>query len=85
MSADLEKILRSQQAGGTPATVKVLVALAQAKPSQALLGRLERLGLTVESAVGNKLTGSIPRDRLAALRRDSDVSEVEESVRLGPH
>jgi hypothetical protein len=63
----------------------VLVALRAGGVDQDAREHLESLGLVIERIVQNKVIGSIPTARLAELRRDPLVGQVDVSTRLRPH
>lgn len=64
-------------------SVGVLVALTS-PPDDSCLARLEKIGLTVTSVVGNKLTGEIAAEDIETLEADVSVVELERSVQLEP-
>ena len=66
-----------------PETVTVMVALLTA-PDAAALQRLAAAGLTVRSAVGDVVTGTIPANRLAAVAAQPDVVAIEGSRPMAP-
>ncbi len=71
----------------TPSTgsVEVLIDLNLPAADDPSLERLEAYGVTVDEVIGNKVVGSLPADRLADLRADPQVAEVELSARLKAH
>ena len=80
---DLKKIARKSglapKAGPDP--VRVLVAL-RGTPDDAVLARLEGLGLEVERTIERTVIGRIAGDRLDALKKDPAVEKVERSTPL---
>jgi hypothetical protein len=65
--------------------VKVLVDLNVFEPDEECISRLQEMGLTINRIIKNKIIGTIHSDRLAALKADFQVNEVELSVPLEPH
>jgi subtilisin family serine protease len=74
-----------QQGPDTGGSVAVHVSLRTARADEKALAHLAGLGLTVQTVVGNHLTGVIPADRLAELRHDTLVAAVEPTTTLRPH
>jgi hypothetical protein len=65
--------------------VTVTVDLRDAKASPGFFERCKSLGMSVEKVSPNKIVGSIDAGRLAGLRADAEVREVEISRTLKPH
>ena len=63
---------------------KVFVEIDPAVALEDCLPRLSEAGLTVDRTIRNKIVGSIASDRLARLKRDPAVLDVEVSVPLKP-
>jgi hypothetical protein len=80
---DLKKVAQKSglapKAGPDP--VRVLVAL-RAAPDDAVLARLQGLGLEVERTIERTVIGRIAGDRLDALDKDPAVEKVERSTPL---
>ncbi len=82
---DLKKMLRASNEGLIrQGRVGVVVSLG-APPGEGCLVRMQKLGLTINRVIGNKVLGSIDADRIRSLKEDAKVVEVELSVVLEPH
>ncbi len=86
MSIDWKKHLGAigEDLASPSGPVKILIDLGVRSADEGCLRRLESYGVTVGEVVGNKVIGTIPGDRLADLRSDPDVADVEISAQLKP-
>jgi hypothetical protein len=84
---DLKKLLDDPQVNPLAAkgAVNVLVDLRVPEADDKRLRHFASLGLQVREVVKNKLIGSILAEKLAQLRNDPDVADVELAVPLKPH
>lgn len=87
MADPLLDILRKTRpdGSGNEGPVSVLIALNIPALDDAVRRRLEAIGLQVRSATANKLVGTIDARKLADLRKDVAIREVEVAQRLKPH
>ena len=84
MSHFARDLLRATRPGDAAPDDRVKVLVALRSKGEAVRRRLEELGLSVETALRDKLIGSIAGRDLDRLRADPDVLEVETSVPLKP-
>jgi hypothetical protein len=80
-------LLRASRPGGAAGTAKtgVIVAVRPDPSLEAVVARLQALGLEVEHTVGDKVIGRLDGALLDRLRADPAVTEVETSTRLRRH
>jgi hypothetical protein len=85
MANSIKKFLenRDKDKHGQPKRFKVLVTLKVSHPDDKSLQRLKEIGLSIEDVIDHIIIGSIPADKLDALKADPLVSEVERSQKLG--
>jgi hypothetical protein len=84
---DLKHLLRSTSPIPSLRTgpVRVLVGLRTKAPDKQLLDRLADRGLSIESVVQSTIIGSIDAEKVADLKDEPSVAEVELSVPLNRH
>jgi len=86
MNRSPRDLLRGARPGSAASGPTGVIVAVRPEPSvEAVAARLHDLGLVVERTIGDKIVGTIDGARLADLRADPAVREVETSVRLHPH